>query len=238
MTRVQSVLMPVMALALAAVVAVVATAQAPQGSRRGFGMGSSRDSLLGLLRIELVQKELKLSDEDTGKITELREKLRAEMREKSTALREIDDRAQRRVKMTELMDESNRKAREQLREVLSREQMMRLYQIRMQVRPLVESLANRRLASRLQLTEEQQTKVAEIVKETQAKQAELRSSMGNFRDATQEQRTERFQKSRKIRSDADEKALGLLTAEQKEALEKMKGAKIELPARRGRRQNA
>jgi hypothetical protein len=98
-------------------------------------MGSSRDSLLGLLRIEQVRKELKLSDEDAGKITELREKLRAEMREKSTALREIDDRAQRRVKMTELMDESNRKAHGQLREMLSREQMMRLYQIRMQVRP-------------------------------------------------------------------------------------------------------
>ena len=237
MTRVQRLLMPVTALALAAVVTAVAIAQAPQGPRRGFGMGPSRDSLLGLLRIEQVRNELKLSDEDASKITELREKLRAEMREKFVALREIDDRAQRRTKMTELTDESNRKAREQLREVLSREQMMRLYQIRMQVRPLVDSLANRRLASRLQLTEEQQNKVAEIVKEMQAKQSALRSSMGNFRDATQEQRTELFQKSRAIRSDADAKALELLTAEQKEALEKMKGEKIELPARRGRRQS-
>jgi hypothetical protein len=238
MTRVQSVLTPVMALALGAIVAVAATAQAPQGPRRGFGMGSSRDSLLGLLRIEQVRNELKLSDEETGKITELREKLGAEMREKFTALREIDDQAQRRVKMTELMDESSRKARGQLREMLSREQMTRLYQIRMQVRPLVDSLANRRLASRLQLTEEQQNKVAEIIKAVQTQQTQMRGSMRNLRDATQEQRTEVFQKFRKIRSDADEKALGLLTDEQKEALEKMKGAKIELPARRGRRRNA
>jgi phosphoglycolate phosphatase-like HAD superfamily hydrolase len=101
----------------------------------------------------------------------------------------------------------------------------------MQVRPLVDSLANRRLASRLQLTEEQQNKVAEIIKDVQTQQTQMRDSMRNLRDATQEQRTEVFQKFRKIRSDADEKALGLLTDEQKEALEKMKGAKIELPAR-------
>ena len=238
MTRVQSMLLPVMALALGAIVAVAATAQVPQGPRRGFGMGSSRDSLLGLLRIDQVRNELKLSAEETGKVTELSEKLRAERREKFAALREIDDQAQRRVKMTELMDESNRKANGQLRELLSREQMMRLYQIRMQVRPLADSLANPRVASRLQLTEEQQSKVAAIIKAVQTQQSQLRGSMRNLRDATQEQRTEVFQKSRKIRRDADEKALGLLTGEQKEALEKMKGAKIELPARRGRRRNA
>jgi hypothetical protein len=237
MTRVQRLLMPVTALALAAVVTTIAIAQAPQGSRRGFRMGSSRDSLLGLLRIEQVRNELKLSAEETGKVTELSEKLRAEMREKSTALREIDDQAQRRVKMTELMDESNRKASGQLRELLSREQMMRLYQIRMQVRPLTDSLANRRVASRLQLTEAQQSKVAAIVKAVQTQQSQLRGSMRNLRDATQEQRTEVFQKSRKIRIAAEEEVLGLLTGEQKEALEKMKGPKIELPARRGRRRN-
>ena len=37
-----------------------------------------------------------------------------------------------------------------------------------------------------------------------------------------------FQKIRKLRSEADEKALGLLTDEQKEALEKMKGEKLDL----------
>ena len=86
-------------------------------------------------------------------------------------------------------------------------------------------------SGRLELTDEQQKKLAEIDKDMQAKQSELRSGM---RDATQEQRREVFQKLRKLRSDADEKALGLLTAEQKEAFEKMKGEKIELPTRRGR----
>ena len=36
-----------------------------------------------------------------------------------------------------------------------------------------------------------------------------------------------------IRAEADENALALLTAEQKETFESMKGEKIELPSRRG-----
>ena len=153
------------------------------------------------------------------------------MREKYAALREMDDREQRRAKMTELSDKYNRKARQQLREVLSREQMMRLYQIRMQVRPVMDSLANRFVAGRLQLTDEQKTKLAGIAKDAQAKRSELFSSM---RDASEEQRREAFAKYRKIRTAANEKALGLLSAEQNEAFEKMKGEKIELPSRRGR----
>ena len=39
---------------------------------------------------------------------------------------------------------------------------------------------------------------------------------------------------RQIRSDADEKALGVLTAEQKQSFEEMQGEKFELEMRRGR----
>ena len=39
--------------------------------------------------------------------------------------------------------------------------------------------------------------------------------------------------ARQISSDADEKALGVLTAEQREAFDEMKGEKIELQSRRG-----
>jgi hypothetical protein len=235
MTRIQHVFVAVLVLVMGAALVVPVQAQNPEGSRRGFRMGSSRDSLLGLLRIEQVQKELKLSTENIAKVTEIREKFGTEMREKYTALREIEDREERSAKLRELTNEFDRKAREQLSEVLSREQMMRLYQIRMQVRPIVDSLMNRYVIRQLELTEEQQKKVAEIAKNTQAKQSELFRGM---RDATQEQRREVSQKLRKMRSDADGKALGLLNAKQKEAFEEMKGAKIELPTRRGGRQSA
>ena len=57
---------------------------------------------------------------------------------------------------------------------------------------------------------------------------------GKMREASQEQRSEMYQKFRSIRSEGDEKALGVLTDEQKQAFEEMKGEKIELEMRRGR----
>jgi Spy/CpxP family protein refolding chaperone len=232
MIRAGRLLVPAMALALGVALLAAAEAQAAEGVQRGPGRGLSRGSLLGLLRLEQVQKELKLSEEQTTKVGEVAEKLGAEMRKQFTALREIEDRDQRRAKTTEFVNQLEQKAREQLGDVLEREQMMRLYQIRMQVRAVVDSLASRYVAGRLKITDEQKKKLAEIDKESQAKRFEIYSTM---RDATDEQRAEAFQKLRKIRSDANEKALGVLTAEQKEAFEKMQGKKIELQMERGPR---
>ena len=232
MTRLRSFLVPAIALMLGAVFIAAVESQAAEESRRRSGRGSSRSSLLGLLRLEQVQKEMKLSEEQTTKVQAIIEKLGAEMREQSTALREIEDRQKQREKMTELRDQFDGKVREQLRDVVEREQMRRVYQIRMQVRAVVDSLANRFVAGRLKLTDDQKNKLAEINKDVQAKRSELFSSM---RDASQEQRSEAYQKYRKIRSDADEQALGLLTAEQKKAFEEMKGEKIELQTGRGQR---
>lgn len=232
MTRLRSLMVLAMALVLGAALLAAVEAQAAEGQRRGPRRFLGRGSLLGLLRLEQVQKEMKLTEEQTAKIKEIVEKLGAEMREQFTALREIEDRAERRAKMTELGDQFDDKLREQLRDVVPREQMMRLYQIRMQIRPVVDSLSNRYVVRRLELNEEQQKKVAEISKEMQAKQSEL---FGTMRDASDEQRSEAFQKLRQIRDDADQKALAVLTAEQKEAFEKMKGEKFELEMGRGPR---
>jgi hypothetical protein len=178
--------------------------------------------------MERVQQELKLNEEQVAKVSELAESLRAEMREQFAALRDIEDREQRQAKMAELTSEQDRKARDLLRGVLDREQLTRLYQIRMQVRPAVNSLSSEFVANRLQLTPEQQAKLTQLNKETQAQQAELFSAM---RDASDDQRSEVREKLRQARSEADEKALALLTDEQKAAFEKMKGEKIDLPRR-------
>lgn len=231
MNRVRSRLLLVTALAIGVACACVAQAQAAEQSRRGSGRGFRRGSLISLLRLEQVQKEMKLSEEQTAKVKEVLEKLGAEMREQYTALREIEDRQQRMEKTAALSDEFDSKLREQLRDIVPREQMMRLYQIRMQVRPVVDSLSNRHVAGRLELSDQQKEELAAIAKDSQAKQSELYAAM---RGATDEQRSEVFQKLRQARSDADEKALAVLTAEQKKSFEEMKGEKIELQFRRGR----
>jgi len=237
MIRIRTVLVSAMALVLAVAFASAAQGreQAPQRTRRGFGRGLTRGSLLGLLRLEQVQKELKLNEEQLGKVNKVSEELSAEMRKQYTALREIEDREKRRAKMTELVDQSDRKAREKLRDVLTREQMSRLYQIRMQVRPVVDSLSNRYVAGRLKLTEEQKKKLAQINKDAQAKRSEL---FRDLRNASRQRRTEAFQKYRNIRSETDKAALAVLTAEQKKAFEEMKGKKIELEMRRSQRRPA
>ncbi|MCH5377937.1 MAG: Spy/CpxP family protein refolding chaperone [Planctomycetes bacterium] len=231
MPRISRLPVLMVAMMLAAAFASSAMAQAPEGSRRGADRGASRSSLIGLLRSEQVQKELKLTDEQLAKVREVSEALGTEMREQFAAVRAIDDREQQRAKMNELRDEFDSKAREKLRDVLSREQMMRLYQVRMQVRPVVDSLDSRFVAGRLKLTDDQKAKLAEVGKEVQAKLSEL---YGQMRDASEQQRSELFQKFRNIRSEGDEKALGVLTDEQKKAFEEMKGEKIELEMRRSR----
>ena len=181
MVRARSLLKVALSLALVAVL-VAAAAQAQQGGR---GRGMSRGSFLGLLSMEQVQAEMKLTEEQKTKVQAITEKLMGEMREQFAALREIEDRAKRTEKMDELSDQLDGKLREQMRGLLEREQMMRLYQIRLQVSAVADSLANERLASRLEITDEQKKKLAEVNKELQAKQAELYGKMSN---ASQDQR--------------------------------------------------
>lgn len=189
---------------------------------------STGRSFLGLLSQEQVQKELKLSEGQIGKVREIDEKLRKELRPQWTSLRETDDWEKRWAKWKEMVDQFDEKARGQLRDVLSREQLMRLYQIRTQVRGVVATLSREWTANRLKLTDEQKKKVAEIDKATRQKQSE---AFQGYRDLSQEERRARFAEFGKIRQKADEQALALLNADQKEALKKMQGKKFELQRR-------
>ncbi|MHB8898989.1 MAG: hypothetical protein ACYC6Y_09605 [Thermoguttaceae bacterium] len=211
-----------LALMLAATVVCVAAEQGQRGGPSRGGMGS-RNSLLGLLGREQVQQELKLTEEETAKVKEVVDKLRDEMRTQYQALENTDP-AERRAKLTQLSEELDEKVREQLRDVVPREKMMRLYQIRMQVRPVSESLASRFAAERLKLTDEQKAKLEEIKKDMQTKQSDL---FGKARSGGSD-RSGIFQQMRDIQTEADQKALGVLTEEQKKSFEEMKGAKFEL----------
>jgi len=227
MTRARSWLVMAMALLLGGVLVSAAQAQAPGSGRRGSGM--TRGSFVGLLSLEQVQKELKLSEDQIGKVKEIGEKLRTERRVKYAGLRDIQDAEKRWAKMTELRNQFDEKARGQVREVLSNEQMMRLYQIRLQVRGAVYGVNNRWVAGRLKLTDEQKKKAAELEKATQKKILEIFSGLRNL---SQEERGKKYaelrEKAGKIRSEADKQAVGLLTTEQKAEFEKLKGKPFKL----------
>jgi hypothetical protein len=208
--------------------ALVTAIQAQPPGGRGLG-GSRGGRFLGLLSLEKVQKELKLSDEQVAKVKQIGEKLGPQFREQFAGLQNIQDQQQRRAKTTELMKQGDEQARTELRDVLAQEQWMRLYQIRLQVRGAVFALNNKWVAERLKLTPEQKEKAAAIEKATSDKLYDLSSGM---RDLSQEQRREKQaevgEKMRKIHIEADAQALELLNAEQKAALEQAKGVKFEL----------
>ncbi len=221
--RVKSLLVLSVSLMLAMTFVGTTWAQGPGGGR---GAWMARfGGLAGLVSNDQVQKELKLSDEQITKVAEVTEQLRGEMQEQMAALRDVQDREQWPAKMRELMNESDRKARQQLREVLDEGQMRRLFQVRMQVRAVSESLTNEWLANRLQVTEEQKEKLEQITQETRTRQMEL---FGEMRNASEEQRDELRQKSNDLRTEANDKALAVLTAEQKSSFQEMQGEKFEL----------
>jgi len=222
-----------MAIMLPAVLLVPLQAQAAEegarSGRRGPRMSRFSTDLVGLARLDQVQEELKLNDEQKAKVKEISDKLRAEMREQYSGLREIEDDEKRRAKMAELRDQRDAKSREQLGEVLPREQLIRLYQIRLQVAGPVYGLNNGYVANRLKLTPEQKEKAAEIDKSSSEKAYELyRSLRGLSREEAGKKMAEMREKFGKIRDQAAEQAMGLLTAEQSEAYENLKGEKFEL----------
>jgi len=210
-------------LVVALLAGLVSVAQAQRGSRRRSR--GARGRRLGLLSLEQVQKELKLSADQIEKIKKITEEITAEMRKEFEALRDIEDRDKRRAKMIELGKKYEEKARAKLHELLPREKMGRLYQIRMQIRRVVDSLANGYVARRLKLTDAQKEKVAKIAADARAKRSEIYRGL---RDASEEKRAEAREKLKKIRAESDKQALALLTDEQKKAFEEMKGKKFEL----------
>lgn len=228
MFRVRSWMVLSVALLLAVALVAAAEALAAEGKGRGGMMGQG-GSLIGLLSMEKVQKELKLTDEQIEKVKQAAEKIRGEMREKFAALRDVQDPKERQAKMIEIRNQSDAQARKELGEVLPREKWMRLFQIRLQVRGAAWALTNARTAERLKLTDEQKTKAGEIDKATQEKMSEVFSAMRNLSDdERREKMAETGKKTQAIRAEADKKALEVLTAEQKEAFEKMRGEKFEL----------
>lgn len=210
----------------------VATAQAQDGPRRGGMMMGRGGSIAGLLGSEQVQKEIKLTDEQKTKVDEAVKAVREEIGEKFTALRELEDRSQMREKMQELSTEMDRALMGKLRGVLEREQFIRAMQIRLQLRPLADSLESRFLAERLKITDEQKEKFAAFKADTQKQMTELMSKM---REASQEQRGELFGKFRELREGAEKKVLAVLTDDQKKQIEEMKGEKFEFEYRRPQR---
>jgi Spy/CpxP family protein refolding chaperone len=211
----------VMQITLAAAVAAMAVSPVlAQQRQRGFGGFGGMGTLL-LLGQKSVQEELKLSDEQVKKVTELQEK----QRESFQGLRDLSQ-EERRTKMQEITKTQN----EALAKILKPEQLKRAKQIALQQQMrfgLGFVLNNEEVAKALKITDEQRDKIREI----------QRSAFEEMRDLGRDE--EGRKKREEIRNATNEKVNGVLTAEQKTKLKELQGepfkGKIEFPQFGGRR---
>ncbi|MCO8121040.1 hypothetical protein NHH03_04765 [Stieleria sp. TO1_6] len=201
------------------------------GPGGGFGGPGGGVSVVGLLRIDEVRKEIDLEpaqEEALKKIAE--DQPRPERPDFDFRDRSDENRAKMEAwmeKMRKERAEAEKKTLEQLEEVLAPAQMERLQEIEVQNMG-VAALMNERVAEELKLTDTQKA-------ELKTKSDEAREEMGSkireiFQSGDREKAREAMEESQK---EVEKTLMAVLTPEQTKKLETLKGKPFEMPERRG-----
>ena len=188
--------------------------------RGGFGGGAA-----GFLMAPNVQKDLKLTDTQVGKVQETLRDIRERHQGDYSALRDASPDV-RGAKMATLNETVNDEVKKALS--FSAEQSKRFDQISLQAHGL-RAFAHRTVAEKLKLTNDQKSKVREIVEATRG------SFAGAFnKDASEQERTDARNKRAVAQKENMTKVQALLTEDQKQAWKELTGEPIEIqyPARR------
>ncbi|MBL8814442.1 MAG: hypothetical protein JNL58_00315 [Planctomyces sp.] len=177
--------------------------------------GRGNGGVLGLVSMEEVQKELSMTEAQVEKFTSLRgdrssqQNLSREERQKQNA-------------------ELAKKADEAVKTVLDEKQQQRLSELRIQ-RDGANSLTRAEVAEKLGLDDAQKEQIARIEADNTP------TERPNFQNATPEEREKFMTAARERREKTNTALLAVLKPEQKEAFEKMQGARFTFPQRQGRR---
>lgn len=192
----------------------------------GGGMGMGIDSM-ALLRNEKVQEALALKPEQGVEIQAIEDEAR-EAREARRGnfedFRDLsdDERQKRFEEMRKEMEKTRAENEEKINKVLTEEQQTRLSEISIQVRG-VSALMDEKVQEKLGFDDAQKEKLQAA---QQKNMEDMRAAMAELGpDADREARRE---KMASLRTASEENILGVLSDEQKETFEKMKGEKIDL----------
>ncbi len=213
------------AVVLASGVSVMA--QPPQGrGGGGRGMGGGFGGSAFLVAMEAVQKELAVTDAQKEKLTKLREEAMAGLGGGGGAnFRDMSD--EDRAKLRTQMEERAKKTEESLKSILDEKQAARLNELVIQ-QAGVAALGRPEVAAKLNLTDEQKTKLRE---QAEASRGQGGPGRGGFNpNASQEERQKAMEEARARREKTTADAMAVLTSEQKKTFEDMQGKKFEFPA--------
>lgn len=185
------------------------------GGGRGFGRLFGGISKAQLATLDEVQGDLKLSDEQKTKITEINDDFAQKRRDLFSG--GFGRLAETRAEMEKL----SREASGEVDKTLDDTQRQRLQQIDIQVNGAA-ALNDPNVVAELKLSDEQQ-KQLEDARTENVKSAE--EAIGSFGDMSRDERREKF---REMSDAASERLLGVLTPEQKTQFEAMKGEPLDI----------
>lgn len=199
-----------------------------RGGPGGFGgRGGQGGSSLALVQIPEVRDELDLTDEQLGALTRLRDSARPEEGFDRSKIRDMSEQERREwfLENQEKRKEQASQIEEQMEDVLLPSQLERLKQISIQTRG-AGALMDKDVRDDLDLSDEQ----IEQMKETgRVVQEEMRTKMremfkeGNFQGARE--------KMSELRKETEEKIMSILTSQQREKLDSLRGEPFEMPER-------
>jgi len=223
--------------AVVAMAVIAGTVMAQDKGNRGFrgagggGFGGQAMSPVTLAADESVQKDLGVSADTAKKLTSLRDDVNAaRTKEYQTAGINLQDfqniSAEQRQKMGEISTKLNAEFAPKVKELLSADQYKRLQQIQLQANLSLQgptALNAPEVASELKLTDEQKQKLMALNTEYAQKQRDLFTGGGGGGG-------EAFTKLREERAT---KTIEVLTPEQKEKLNSLKGSSFDVSQIRG-----
>jgi Membrane protease subunits, stomatin/prohibitin homologs len=194
------------------------------GGRRGGGMMGGRGGGVQMLRIPEVQKELKMTPEQVGKLDAKQDEVRQAMQGLgggNPAQLSPEERQKRADKVQEIQTKA-------VASILDAEQMKRYRQLELQQQGPA-ALARADVAAELKLTDEQKKKIADA--QRQGDEDRRAAGQGaNFQSMSQEERTKWMAKMQDIQKATGDKILAILTEEQKAQWKGMLGAPFTFPA--------
>src|SRR5271165_1721022 len=189
---------------------------------RGGGLGGGA---AGFLMAPNVQKDLKLTDAQVGKVQETLREIRQTHQDEYAALRDAspDVRWTKMATLNETISDEVKKALS-----FTAEQSRRYDQISIQAHGL-QAFASASVGEKLKLTDDQKTKIREIAEATRSQFAGPVN-----KDASEQERTEARNKRAAAQKENMTKVQALLTDDQKSAWKELTGEPIEIqyPARR------
>jgi hypothetical protein len=203
-------------MALTVVALTISSAPARAQQQRAGGPGALGGGPY-LLIVPNVQEELKLTPDQVRSLPQVLQQVVLKYRDQMMSLRELpqEERVKKQRELTREMNDSAKKAL-----ALNPEQSRRFDQIGLQQRS-IEVFGDPEVQAKLMLNQDQFAKIGEINKEANERFKDIANSVGTDRVAA-------MKKIRQLQKDLMDKALDILTDEQKASWKEMSGEPFEV----------